>query len=230
MKQLITEAIVLRRIDYGEADRILTLLTSQHGKISAIAKGVRRPKSKLAGGVELFACNSITYIDGRHELKTLVSARVLHDYSEIVKSPDATAVAYDVLKYTQAYTESVCEDDYFVICRQSFASLCAGVPAATVLVWFAVRILTTSGHGINLESDSSGTKLNQDSTYNFDTEAMAFVADQTGRFNAQHIKLLRLCELTDIKSLVKIQNIQQLCDDLRQTMVLVLQYNSNQSL
>ena len=48
-----TLGFVLRRTNYGEADRILNLITPQ-GKISAIAKGVRKPKSKLAGGVEMF--------------------------------------------------------------------------------------------------------------------------------------------------------------------------------
>ena len=47
-------AIVLRRTNYGEADRILQLLTPK-GKRSVMAKGARRERSKLAGGIELFA-------------------------------------------------------------------------------------------------------------------------------------------------------------------------------
>ena len=48
------EAIVLRRLDYGEADRILTLLTKEHGKVGAIAKGVRRPQSRLDPVLQTF--------------------------------------------------------------------------------------------------------------------------------------------------------------------------------
>ena len=48
-----TEAIILRRTNYGEADRVISLITPDRGKISGIAKGVRKPKSKLAGGLEL---------------------------------------------------------------------------------------------------------------------------------------------------------------------------------
>ena len=48
-----TQAIVLRRTNFGEADRILTLLTPL-GQRGAMARGVRREKSKLAGGIELF--------------------------------------------------------------------------------------------------------------------------------------------------------------------------------
>ena len=61
MQTLRTEAIILRRTNYGEADRILNMLTPQHGKVSAIAKGVRKAKSKLAGGLELFAVGYVQF-------------------------------------------------------------------------------------------------------------------------------------------------------------------------
>lgn len=48
-----TQAIVLRRTNYGESDRILNLLTPE-GKVSVIARGVRKEKSRLAGSIELF--------------------------------------------------------------------------------------------------------------------------------------------------------------------------------
>jgi len=50
-----TQAIVLSRFELGEADRVLTLLTPHDGKIRVIAKGVRRPKSRIGGAVEPFA-------------------------------------------------------------------------------------------------------------------------------------------------------------------------------
>src|SRR3989344_5515459 len=48
-----TEGVILARRNFGEADRILTIYTKDYGKISAIAKGVKRPRSKKAGHVEL---------------------------------------------------------------------------------------------------------------------------------------------------------------------------------
>ena len=74
MNSIVDQAVVLKRIDFGEADRIVTMLTAKNGKVSVIAKGTRRPKSKMAGGIELFTVNNITYINGKNELKTLVSA------------------------------------------------------------------------------------------------------------------------------------------------------------
>jgi DNA repair protein RecO (recombination protein O) len=54
-----TEAIIIRKTKLGEADRILTLCTPDHGKIEAVAKGVRRPKSKMAGHLELLTYSQI---------------------------------------------------------------------------------------------------------------------------------------------------------------------------
>ena len=57
-------AIVLRRTDYAEADRVLQLLTPK-GRRSVIAKGVRRERSKLAGGIELFSLCDVVERSGR---------------------------------------------------------------------------------------------------------------------------------------------------------------------
>ncbi|MDO8591465.1 MAG: DNA repair protein RecO, partial [bacterium] len=71
MNRYVTQGIVLSRTDFGEADRILTFLTNDHGKVRAIAKGVRKSKSKLAGGIELFSISDLTLIIGRGEINTL---------------------------------------------------------------------------------------------------------------------------------------------------------------
>lgn len=59
-------AVVLRKLDYGEADRIYTLLTREHGKVGAIAKGVRRSTSRLASALELFSLVDVQLAKGRN--------------------------------------------------------------------------------------------------------------------------------------------------------------------
>ena len=61
-----TSAIVLSRFDLGEADRVLTLLTPHDGKLKAIAKGVRRPGSRIGGSVEPFAELQLLLVRGSH--------------------------------------------------------------------------------------------------------------------------------------------------------------------
>lgn len=69
-----TEAIVLRSIRYGEADRILHLYTRDRGRVGAIAKGVRRPKSRFGGRLEpLFRVDLVMH-EGRGDLSTVTSA------------------------------------------------------------------------------------------------------------------------------------------------------------
>ncbi|MGH2464089.1 MAG: DNA repair protein RecO, partial [Candidatus Limnocylindrales bacterium] len=60
-----TDAIVLSRFDLGEADRVLTLITPLEGKVKVIAKGVRRPTSRLGGSVEPFAELRLQLAHGR---------------------------------------------------------------------------------------------------------------------------------------------------------------------
>src|ERR1700694_2435048 len=76
-----TEAIVLRRTDYGEADRILTLFTPRQGKVRAIAKGARRTNSRPAGHRELFARTQSLLASGRElDIVTQAEARERLDH------------------------------------------------------------------------------------------------------------------------------------------------------
>ena len=70
-----TEAIVLRRKDIGEADRILTLFTPGAGKVRAVAKGIRKPRSRKAGHLELFTCAKLLLAVGR-DLDIITQAEV----------------------------------------------------------------------------------------------------------------------------------------------------------
>ena len=69
-----TEAIVLRSIRYGEADRVLHLYSATRGRISAIAKGSRRPRSRFGGRLEPFFRLALVLHEGRGELATVTAA------------------------------------------------------------------------------------------------------------------------------------------------------------
>jgi DNA repair protein RecO (recombination protein O) len=72
-----TEGIVLRSLRYGEADRILHLYTPDRGRISAIAKGVRRATSRFGGRLEPFFRLNLVLYEGRSELLTVTSAETV---------------------------------------------------------------------------------------------------------------------------------------------------------
>ncbi|MEI7631812.1 MAG: DNA repair protein RecO [bacterium] len=226
MNSIVDKSIVLRRVDFGEADRIVTMLTSKNGKVSVISKGSRRPKSKMAGGIELFTVNNITYLNGKNELKTLVSAHAIEHYSQITSNLTTANAAYEILKYVHIYTEVVFEDEYFDICVQSLRALDAGQPVSVVLVWFGIQLMQISGHGINLRTDDDGMPLDVDDTFSFDFSKMAFSKDSNGVFTSKHIKLLRLCSVTTVDKLTQVQNIQQLSSQIQATILECVKYNS----
>jgi DNA repair protein RecO (recombination protein O) len=72
-----TEGIVLRSLRYGEADRILHLYTPDRGRVSAIAKGVRRARSRFGGRLEPFFRLNLVLYEGRSELLTVTSVETI---------------------------------------------------------------------------------------------------------------------------------------------------------
>ena len=75
MPQYKTEAVVLHCRKYREADGLLTLLTSQRGKVSAVARGVYKPGSKLRSGVQPFSVDEMLLNQGRSTLHTLLQSQ-----------------------------------------------------------------------------------------------------------------------------------------------------------
>lgn len=78
-----TEAVVLRSIRYGEADRILHLYTPERGRISAIAKGVRKTRSRFGGRLEPFFHLRLVLHEGRSDLLTVTSAETVDGYPRL---------------------------------------------------------------------------------------------------------------------------------------------------
>jgi len=193
VNQLTTTGIILGRTDFGEADRILTLLTPDHGKLRLMAKGVRRVKSKLAGGIELFSVSDVVYIRGRGDMGTLVSTRLIKHYGRIVKDIQRTMLGYDLLKMLGRATEDEPEAEYFELLKQAFEALDdAQVPLETIRLWFAMQLLRIAGHTPNLQTDTGGQRLAADKSYNFSFDDMTFTPHTSGRFTANEIKFLRL--------------------------------------
>ncbi len=95
-----TEAVVLRSMRYGEADRILHLYTPHRGRVSAIAKGVRRARSRFGGRLEPFFRLHIELHEGRGELLTVTGAQTIDGYARLrgdAHGLDAAARACDAV-------------------------------------------------------------------------------------------------------------------------------------
>ena len=88
-----TEAIVLRSIRYGEADRVLHLYSASRGRMGAIAKGVRRPRSRFGGRLEPFFRLDLVLHEGRGDLATVTAAHTVAAHPNLRASGPALGAA-----------------------------------------------------------------------------------------------------------------------------------------
>jgi len=215
MNQTVDRAVVLKRQDFGEADRIVTFLTELNGKITGIVKGSRRAKSKMAGGIELFSLSSITFLQGRSDMKTIVSTRLEKHFGNIAHDVNRTMWAYEALKFLDKATEEVTEPAIFEAAADLMESLDdETVPLEIVRLWFGVTLLGELGHGINSKTDGEGNVLEPNAKFNFSYETMSFQAEPAGQFGANHIKLLRLVSRHKPETITRVENVQKIADSL----------------
>jgi len=87
-----SDGIIIRSRDYADNDRIITFLSVDRGKISGIAKGVRKPQSSLKGAVQPFIYSKLSFATGRGSLYTITQGEVLNSFFSL--RTDLTKIAY----------------------------------------------------------------------------------------------------------------------------------------
>lgn len=148
----ITEAIVLRSFPFGEADRVLHLYTAASGRIGAMAKGVRRTKSRFGGRLEPYTRVDLMLYKGRKDLDTITSADILTSFDAIrrdyARLTAASAIAEIVDKITPDRERAF----------STYALLVGGLQAladdkgATVVPAFLVKLLSLCGYHPELKA------------------------------------------------------------------------------
>ena len=200
-KDIKTMGYVLKRTNYAEADRILNLITPQ-GKISAIAKGEKKEKSKLAGGIEMFTLSNYNIHLGRGEFGVITSAKMQKYHGNIIKNFTKMELAAMMLKKLSRAAENSDNSEYFEIINQCLASLDMGDDDELTESWFLMRLGKAAGEEINLYRDADGEKLNPELRYFWNTGENSFVLHDNGDFGVNEIKMLRLLLTADL-SVVK---------------------------
>ena len=220
MRDLKTKAIVLKRTDYGEADRILQLLTPE-GKKSVMAKGVRRAKAKLSGGVELFSVSEVVIHEGRGELGILTSAKLLEYYDAFVGDLELFELGGRLMREASRRAELVESEEFFNILRQSLQSAQKHAPEGSetrwkelLWAWASMNMLKVSGEEINLKFDVNGEKLSPESRYDWDVESAALVPREVGRVSVDHIKMMRVMVSTPLEVTMKVTGYGDLMDEI----------------
>ena len=111
-KRYSSEGIVLARRRYSEADRILVVYSRNYGKISFMAKGVRKPKSRKRGSLEVFSHIKFSAARGRN-LDIIEEAEIIDSFQTIRKSLKRVAVAYYLMEVVGRVTREDKKNENF---------------------------------------------------------------------------------------------------------------------
>lgn len=220
MSDIKTEAIVLKRVNYNEGDRIVTFLTPD-GRVSGIAKGARREKSKLAGGIEMF-CLSKIVVHQRDTKKNeseseqfgvLTSAKAIEFYQNIISDLETLELASNFLKQISRITHHISSVELFSLTRQTLYYLNQFYldqnRRQLISIYFKLNLAKISGEEINVFYDSNNQKLESNATYDWDDFEKVFIRrpDQSGSIDQNVIKILRLILSTNLGVVLKIKNL-----------------------
>ncbi|MFC1908838.1 DNA repair protein RecO [Chloroflexota bacterium] len=141
-----TEAIIVKKTKLGEADRILTLYTPHLGKIQAVAKGIRRPRSKLAGHLELLTHSLVSLARGRN-LATVTGSQTINGFlplkSDLWLSSCALFATELVNQFTAAHVENY---PLFQLLLKTMEQLCQAGDKELVLRYFELHLLDMVGY------------------------------------------------------------------------------------
>jgi DNA repair protein RecO (recombination protein O) len=146
-----TPAIVLRQRKLGDADKILTLYTANRGKLDAVAKGVRRSRSKLAGHVEPLAHASFQLAKGKN-LDIVTQAESIEPFAEIRDDLDRMSRALYVCELLDRFTEP--HEDNFNLYRlliDTLRRIATRPDLDTPVRFFEMRLLDALGYRPELE-------------------------------------------------------------------------------
>jgi hypothetical protein len=156
--------VVLRHRDLGEADRIVRLFTPERGKIAAVAKGVRRPKSKLAAAVQPFTHSRFQIAVGR-SLDVVTQAQVIDPHYALREGLSQFAYANHLSELIDGFLEERQRSPRaFELYLSALKRLAAGEAADIVALTFELRLLPVLGFGLPWDVDPGATALSREAT------------------------------------------------------------------
>lgn len=208
-----TRGIVLRRTNYGEADRIVRLITPL-GQRSVMAKGARREKSKLAGGIELFGISDIVITQGKGDLGILTSVRLVQFYHHILEDYDRLQFGYEAINLVSKASENIDEPEWYGVLSEVYMGLdVLTVPLNLVRTWFYIHYAELTGYELSLTHDVAGNALSSEKTYMYDSTEKGFRLAEQGDITADHIKYLRILATRPIQTAVQIGGVEAILSD-----------------
>ena len=145
MRLVNEQGIVLRSYPFGEADRVVVLLSPQRGKIRAVAKGIRKGKSRFGGRLEPFTHVDVVLYEGR-ELYTVTQAAVIESFPHIRDDLDRVIAAATMVEVVDAVSqERESSVRLFLLLRKGLAALEAGVIGSELVASYLLKLAEAVG-------------------------------------------------------------------------------------
>lgn len=141
-----TTGIIIGRTNFGEADRIIRFIAPEKGKVSAVAKGVRKIKSRTAGHLEPFSETSLMLATGRN-LDVVTSARLIWYPHQLAADYTALSLAFALTTAIDRLTEpGQSQAGLYDLLSEGLHALDAGADGPLPELWFKLRLLRILGY------------------------------------------------------------------------------------
>jgi len=216
MKSNKTIGIILRRINLGEADRILTVLTKNHGKIRVVAKGIRKTLSKLAGHLEPFCLTELMVTEGK-SLNIITSAQVKETYINLRSNLESTRKAYFLAEVIDKIVdENHPHEEIFDLLKKTLESINSG-SNELMQSYFEINLLAELGFKPELEHclDCHGKLDPQKVLFNAEQGGLTCGKCSGGReISEKAIKVLRLFLAYNISIIDRIKTDEKLTKEI----------------
>ena len=220
-----SEAIIIKKTKLGEADRILTLYTPHLGKIQAVAKGVRRPRSKLAGHLELLTHSQVSFARGRN-LDTITGSQTINSFLPLKSDLQLTSYALYTTELVNQFTADHIENHpLFQLLLDTMHRLCQGSDNELVLRYFELQLLNQVGYRPQLHQCVSCRSRLEPTTSSFCSSAGGMLCPScrqsqllTYPLSVNGLKVLRLLQNSDYNTAKRLKLTPELSRELEGVM------------
>ena len=207
-----TEAIIIKKTKLGEADRILTLYTPHLGKIQAVAKGVRRPRSKMSGHLELLTYSQVSLAQGRN-IDTVTGTQTINGFLPLKSDLELTARALYVTELINQFTADHIENyPLFQLLRETMEHLCQTNNKDFILPYFELHLLNKVGYRPQLRHCVSCHQPLEPTTNSFSPSAGGMLCPDCSRSQpftysipVNTLKVLRFLQDSDFATASKLK-------------------------
>ncbi len=166
-----TTGLVLGRSNFGEADRIITFLTPDHGKLKLVARGVRKIKSRLGGHLEPFGFVELMCAPGRGQLDVITSAQLQSYYPQLTEDYGRLARAHMVAQLLSGLaTEGQPQPEVYRLAHEVYAALATTDQLSLLELYVKLRLLDIIGYRPELASCSICGQSDAATTYRLNPE------------------------------------------------------------